>query len=148
MSTILVKTTTGYLELNTLIPRLEAQTTAGLICLTQCRLSGWVNLLSRIADLSLACSTKLIEFAKRQNEFRQKNVEFFGYSIEHIYSHIVWLCNLQNKSNVKIDFPIIAGLDKNFSSLYGMTYEFSSIGCMVERQSFRRHSPWTDGKDH
>ena len=46
--------------------------------------------------------------------------------MDSIYSHISWSRNIQDKFNIKIDFPIIADLDQKVSRLYGLIHESSS----------------------
>jgi len=126
MSTISVETAPIKLELNATVPDFEAQTTAGVIRLSEWAKDKWVILFSHPADFTPVCTTEFIEFAKRQNKFNQKNVLLLGCSVDSIYSHIAWARNIQDKFNVKIDFPIIADLDQRVSRLYGMIHEHSS----------------------
>lgn len=126
MSIISAKTTAMRLELNAIVPDFEAQTTTGVIRLSEWERSKWVILFSHPADFTPVCTTEFIEFAKRQNEFKHKNVVLLGCSVDSIYSHIAWARNIQDKFNVKIDFPIIADLDQKVSRLYGMIHEHSS----------------------
>ncbi|NOS75535.1 MAG: peroxiredoxin [Methyloglobulus sp.] len=126
MSIISVENTSVYLELNKTVPDFEAQTTAGFIHLSEWQRNKWVILFSHPADFTPVCTTELIEFAKRHNEFKQRNVALLGCSVDSIYSHIAWSRNIQDKFNIKIDFPIIADLDQKVSRLYGMIHESSS----------------------
>jgi len=126
MSTISAENASAYLELNKSVPDFEAQTTAGFIRLSDWERNKWVILFSHPADFTPVCTTELIEFAKRQNQFMQKNVALLGCSVDSIYSHIAWSRNIQDKFNIKIDFPIIADLDQKVSRLYGMIHESSS----------------------
>jgi peroxiredoxin (alkyl hydroperoxide reductase subunit C) len=41
-------------------------------------------------------------------------------SIDSVYSHIAWVRNIKEKLGVEIPFPIIADLNKEVASLYGM----------------------------
>jgi len=126
MSTISVDTASVHLELNATVPDFEAQTTVGVIRLSEWAFNKWVILFSHPADFTPVCTTELVEFAKRQNAFKQKNVVLLGCSVDSVYSHIAWSRNIQDKFNVKIDFPIIADLDQKVSRLYGMIHESSS----------------------
>lgn len=126
METMLVEPATIQLELNSPVPDFEAQTTAGNIRLSEWERNKWVILFSHPADFTPVCTTEFIEFAKRQNEFKLKNVALLGCSVDSIYSHIAWSRNIHDKFNVKIDFPIIADLDQKVSRLYGMIHESSS----------------------
>lgn len=41
-------------------------------------------------------------------------------SIDSIHSHLAWVNNVKEKTNVYFDFPIIADIDMKVSKLYGM----------------------------
>jgi len=41
-------------------------------------------------------------------------------SIDSVYSHIDWVRTIEEKMGQKIDFPVIADLDRNVATLYGM----------------------------
>lgn len=126
MDTISTETTSPRLELNAPVPDFEAQTTKGVIRLSKWAKNKWVILFSHPADFTPVCTTEFVEFAKRQSEFEQKGVALLGCSVDSVYSHIAWARNIQDKFGVKIDFPVIADLDKKVSQLYGMIHEASS----------------------
>lgn len=43
-----------------------------------------------------------------------------GLSIDSVYAHIAWVRNIEEKMGVKIKFPVIADLNKEVATLYGM----------------------------
>jgi peroxiredoxin (alkyl hydroperoxide reductase subunit C) len=43
-----------------------------------------------------------------------------GLSIDSVFSHIAWVRNIEEKTGVKIPFPVIADLNKDVASKYGM----------------------------
>jgi peroxiredoxin (alkyl hydroperoxide reductase subunit C) len=47
-------------------------------------------------------------------------VDLLGLSIDSVYSHIAWVRNIKEKTGVEIPFPIIADLNKEVATLYGM----------------------------
>ena len=126
MSTISNEITLARLELNAPVPDFEAQTTMGFIRLSEWAKNKWVILFSHPADFTPVCTSEFVEFAKCQSEFEQKGVVLLGCSVDSIYSHIAWVRNIQEKFDVKINFPVIADLDQKVSRLYGMIHEPSS----------------------
>lgn len=126
MNTVSAETAPVRLELNAPVPDFEAQTTKGMIRLSEWGKDKWVILFSHPADFTPVCTTEFIEFSKRQNEFKQKNVALLGCSVDSIYSHIAWARNIQDNFGINISFPVIADLDQKISRLYGMIHEFSS----------------------
>jgi peroxiredoxin (alkyl hydroperoxide reductase subunit C) len=77
-------------------------------------------LFSHPADFTPVCTTEFIAFAEIHGELRKRNVELMGLSIDSVYSHIAWVRNIEEKMGVKITFPVIADLNKEVASLYGM----------------------------
>jgi len=101
------------------VPSFEAETTMGTIHLKDFA-GSWLVLFSHPADFTPVCTTEFIEFANLQEEFRKLNVELMGLSIDSVFSHLAWIRNIEKNFGVKIQFPVIADLDKKVASLFGM----------------------------
>jgi peroxiredoxin (alkyl hydroperoxide reductase subunit C) len=110
---------TALPRLGSAAPRFEAETTYGTIRLEDFE-GSWVILFSHPADFTPVCTTEFLAFAKIAPELKKRNVELLGLSIDSTYSHIAWVRNIEEKFGVKIAFPIIADLNKEVASLYGM----------------------------
>jgi peroxiredoxin (alkyl hydroperoxide reductase subunit C) len=100
-------------------PNFEAETTHGTLRLEDFK-GSWVILFSHPADFTPVCTTEFIGFAEIAPALRERNVELLGLSIDSTYSHIAWVRNVKEKFGVDIPFPIIADLNKEVASLYGM----------------------------
>ncbi|MFP3868704.1 MAG: peroxiredoxin [Desulfobacteraceae bacterium] len=100
-------------------PGFEAETTFGTLRLEDF-LGSWLVFFSHPADFTPVCTTEFIAFAEMQAELRKHNVELLGLSIDSVFSHLAWVRNIEAKFGVRIQFPIIADLDKKVASLYGM----------------------------
>jgi peroxiredoxin (alkyl hydroperoxide reductase subunit C) len=100
-------------------PQFEAATTHGILRLEDFK-GSWLVLFSHPADFTPVCTTEFIGFAKAQAKLRELNTELMGLSIDSVYSHISWVRNVEEKMGVKIEFPVIADLDKEVATLYGM----------------------------
>ncbi|MGE0442722.1 MAG: peroxiredoxin [Gemmatimonadales bacterium] len=100
-------------------PAFEAETTHGPIRLEDFR-GSWVIIFSHPADFTPVCTTEFIGFAEIAAELRKRNVELIGLSIDSVYSHIAWVRNIEDNFGVKITFPVIADLDRNVATRYGM----------------------------
>jgi peroxiredoxin 2/4 len=101
------------------VPSFEAETTMGTIHLKDFA-GSWLVLFSHPADFTPVCTTEFIEFANLKEEFRKLNVELMGLSIDSVFSHLAWIRNIEKNFGVKIQFPVIADLDKKVASLFGM----------------------------
>ncbi len=65
----------------------------------------WVVLFSHHADFTPVCTTEFIEFARRYEEFEQRNVQLIGLSIDSVYSHIAWLLQMEKIYGVEVNYP-------------------------------------------
>lgn len=111
--------TAGTPRLGMPAPQFEATTTQGTIRLEDFN-GSWLILFSHPADFTPVCTTEFIAFAEIQDKLREMNCELMGLSIDSTYSHIAWVRNIEEKMGVRIDFPVIADLNKEVASLYGM----------------------------
>jgi len=100
-------------------PPFQAETTHGTLRLEDFK-GSWLILFSHPADFTPVCTTEFIEFAKIAPDLRRRGVELLGLSIDSTYSHIAWVRNIERLFNVKIPFPVIADINKEVATLYGM----------------------------
>jgi peroxiredoxin (alkyl hydroperoxide reductase subunit C) len=82
----------------------------------------WLVLFSHPADFTPVCTTEFIAFAEIYPELQKRGAELLGLSIDSVSSHIAWVRNIEEKTGVKIPFPIIADLDRGVSTAYGMVH--------------------------
>jgi peroxiredoxin (alkyl hydroperoxide reductase subunit C) len=106
-------------RLNEPAPEFEAVTTHGMLRLSDFR-DSWLILFSHPADFTPVCTTEFIAFAQIYPELKKRGVELLGLSVDSVYSHIAWVRNIEEKTGVKIPFPVIADLNKEVATLYGM----------------------------
>ncbi len=100
-------------------PQFTADTTFGTLKLEDFH-GSWLILFSHPADFTPVCTTEFIAFAEIHPQLREMNCELMGLSIDSVYSHIAWARNVKEKMGVEITFPIIADLNKDVATLYGM----------------------------
>jgi len=102
-------------------PVFEAVTTQGVLKLEDYK-GNWLILFSHPADFTPVCTTEFIAFAEIYPELQKRGVELLGLSVDSTSSHISWVRNVEEKTGIKIPFPIIADLNKEVSLLYGMIH--------------------------
>jgi peroxiredoxin (alkyl hydroperoxide reductase subunit C) len=100
-------------------PPFQAETTHGTIRLADFA-GSWLILFSHPADFTPVCTTELVAFAQIALDLRKRNVELLGLSIDSTYSHIAWVRAIEQQFKTTIPFPIIADLNKEIATLYGM----------------------------
>ncbi len=101
-------------------PDFEANTTHGSLRLSDYADGKWVILFSHPADFTPVCTTELTGFAERKQEFENLNTKLIGLSIDSIHAHLAWIHNVKEKTDIYLDFPIIADIDMKIAKLYGM----------------------------
>lgn len=102
-------------------PAFEAVTTHGMLKLEDFK-GSWLILFSHPADFTPVCTTEFMAFAKIYPELQKRGVELLGLSVDSVSSHIAWARNVEEKTGVKIPFPIIADLNKEVSLAFGMIH--------------------------
>lgn len=103
-------------------PDFTAPTTHGELTFSEYNKDSWVILFSHPADFTPVCTTELSGFAREQEFFDQHNTKLIGLSIDSIHSHLAWVKNMEEIMNVQVKYPVIADLDQNVASKYGMVH--------------------------
>jgi len=114
-----VKEYVGLPRLGEPAPPFEAVTSHGKLKLEDYK-GSWLVLFSHPADFTPVCTTEFIAFAEIYPELQKLGVELLGLSVDSASSHIAWVRNVEEKTGVKIPFPIIADLNKEVCQAYGM----------------------------
>jgi peroxiredoxin (alkyl hydroperoxide reductase subunit C) len=111
-------------------PDFEAVTTHGPIKLSDYK-GQWAILFSHPADFTPVCTTEFMGFAKMHPELEKRGVKLIGLSVDSVHSHIAWVRNIEEKMGVAIPFPVIADLNMNVGTLYGMIHPGQSATAAV-----------------
>jgi peroxiredoxin (alkyl hydroperoxide reductase subunit C) len=124
--------TIGIPRIGDIAPDFKAVTTqAGDMTFSQWQGKDWVVLFSHPADFTPVCSTELMEFARRAEDFKKVNTKLIGISVDSIHSHLAWLQNMKEKMGVEIPYPMIADIDMKVASAYGMIHPGASATATV-----------------
>ena len=100
-------------------PRFVADSTFGPLKLTD-YMGRWLVLFSHPASFTPVCSSEIMSFAKYSDEFRKRNCQLLGLSVDSVPSHLAWVKDMEQNSNIHIDFPIISDCNRNISNMYCM----------------------------
>ncbi len=112
-------------RINDAAPDFEAKSTHGPLKLSDFK-GKWVVLFSHPADFTPVCTTEFVEFAKRSEEFKKRQAQLIGLSVDSVTAHIAWIRNIEQHFGVKIDFPVIADLDTKVAQQYGLIHPSAS----------------------
>jgi len=109
----------GLPRLNEPAPQFEAVTTHGTLKLSDFE-GRWLILFSHPADFTPVCTTEFLAFTEIFPDLQKRGTDLLGLSIDSVFSHIAWVRNIEEKTGIKIPFPVIADLNKDVAGKYGM----------------------------
>ncbi|WP_026893635.1 peroxiredoxin [Clostridiisalibacter paucivorans] len=104
-------------------PEMEVNTTHGVKKLPEDYKGKWFVLFSHPGDFTPVCTTEFVSFAKKADEFKKLNTELIGLSVDQVFSHIKWVQWINEKTDVKVPFPVIADELGRVSNKLGMLHE-------------------------
>ena len=77
-------------------------------------------------DFTFVCPSEIIAFNKKLDEFKSRNCEVIGVSVDSEYSHLAWKNTPINKGGIgQIQYPLVADLNKKISEEYGVLFDGS-----------------------
>jgi peroxiredoxin (alkyl hydroperoxide reductase subunit C) len=75
-------------------------------------------------DFTFVCPSEIIAFDKQLAEFREKNAEVIGVSVDSHFTHLAWKNTPRNQGGIgPVQYPLVADLDKSISRDYGVLLE-------------------------
>ncbi len=70
-------------------------------------------------DFTFVCPTELHAFQEKLDEFKRKNVEVLGCSVDSKFSHFAWLNTPRSKGGIQgVTYPLISDIDKTIARDY------------------------------
>ena len=88
----------------------------------------WVVMFFYPLDFTFVCPTEILQFNQKADEFKKKNAQLIGLSIDSVYSHKAWCEMAEDKGGIgKLNFPLVADLTKKISQDYGVLLEDKGI---------------------
>ncbi len=108
------------LQLGSVAPDFEADTTEGRIKFHDWIGDSWAVLFSHPKDFTPVCTTELGYMAKSKPAFDERNVKIIGLSVDALENHEQWAKDIEETQGAAPNYPIISDDDYNVSKLYGM----------------------------
>src|ERR1700680_1448370 len=108
------------LQLGSVAPDFEAQTTEGPIRCHDWSGNSWVVLFSHPKDFTPVCPTELGYMAKLKPEFDRRNTKIIGLSVDPVDRHAKWAEDIKETQGHAPNYPMIGDPDLKISKLYGM----------------------------
>jgi thioredoxin-dependent peroxiredoxin len=114
------------IQLGTIAPDFEADTTAGRIKFHEWAGNSWVVLFSHPKDFTPVCTTELGLAAKMKAQFDKRNAKMIAVSVDDVTSHKGWIGDIEDTQKTTMNYPIIGDPDKKVANLYGMIHPEAS----------------------
>lgn len=95
-------------------------------------------------DFTFVCPSEIIAFDKALEQFKEKNAEVIGVSIDSQFTHYAWKNTPVEKGGIgQIRYPLVADLNKNISRDYGVLLD-DSVALrglfLIDREGIVRHA--------
>ncbi len=95
-------------------------------------------------DFTFVCPSEIIAFDRKLDEFKQRNCEVVGCSVDSHFTHIAWKNTKVEEGGIgMVRFPLVADLSKNIAREYGVLIndEISLRGLfLIDKEGVVRHA--------
>jgi alkyl hydroperoxide reductase subunit AhpC len=95
-------------------------------------------------DFTFVCPTEIIAFNDKLDEFKKRNTEVIGVSVDSHFTHLAWNQTPRNKGGLGgVQYPLVADLNKNIARSYGVLIEEAGIALrglfIIDKEGIVRH---------
>ncbi|MEW5923430.1 MAG: peroxiredoxin [Candidatus Zixiibacteriota bacterium] len=99
-------------------------------------------------DFTFVCPSEIIAFNARLKEFKNRNCDVIGVSVDSEYSHWAWKQKPVEEGGIgNIQFPLVSDITKKISRDYGILFE-DSVALrglfLIDRKGIIRHAVIND----
>ena len=100
-------------------------------------------------DFTFVCPSEILAFNKRLGEFKAKNCDVIGVSIDSKFTHLAWKNTpVENGGIGNIQYPLVSDLKKEIASQYGVLFEKAGVALrglfLIDTKGVVRHSVIND----
>jgi alkyl hydroperoxide reductase subunit AhpC len=110
------------LQLGDVVPDFLQDSTHGPIRFHAWLDRNWGVLFSHPRDFTPVCTTELAEAARLKPEFDKRGVKMLGLSVDPLSSHADWEKDIEETQNQRLNFSVLADVDRRVANLYGMIH--------------------------
>ena len=115
-----VQTGNVALQIGSVAPDFEAETTEGKIKFHDWIGDGWAVLFSHPKDFTPVCTTELGYMAKLKPEFDKRRTKVIGLSVDPVENHEKWAHDIKETQGHAPNYPMIGDRDLSISKQWGM----------------------------
>jgi len=79
-------------------------------------------------DFTFVCPSEIIAFNNKINDFKTRNTEVIGVSVDSHFTHLAWKNTPVEKGGIgQVKFPLVADLTKNIARDYDVLIESAGV---------------------
>ena len=79
-------------------------------------------------DFTFVCPTEILAFADRMDEFKKRNTEVVGVSVDSHFTHHAWANTPVAEGGIKgVNYPLLSDLNKKIARDYGVLLEDAGV---------------------
>lgn len=79
-------------------------------------------------DFTFVCPTEILAFSDRIEDFRSRNTQVIGVSVDSKFSHCAWAMVDRKDGGIKgVNYPLVSDLNKTIARDYGVLLEDAGI---------------------
>ena len=96
-------------------------------------------------DFTFVCPTEILAFSDRLEEFRKRNTEVIGVSVDSQFTHRAWAQLDRSEGGIKgVNYPLLADISKKIARDYGVLMEDAGIALrglfMINKDGDLKHA--------
>lgn len=96
-------------------------------------------------DFTFVCPSEILAFNKALDEFKKRDAEVIGVSVDSQYTHWAWKNTAVNDGGIgNIQFPLVADLKKEIAKEYGVLLEDAGVALrglfLIDKEGIVQHS--------
>ena len=100
-------------------------------------------------DFTFVCPSELIAFDQRLEEFKKRNVEVIGVSIDSHYTHNAWRNTAINDGGIgQVGYPLVADINHAICQAYDVEHPAAGVAFrasfLIDREGMVRHQVVND----
>lgn len=100
-------------------------------------------------DFTFVCPSELIAFNHRLDEFKKRNVEVIGVSIDSQYTHLAWKNTPVEKGGIgQVQYPLVADVKHEICRAYDVEFDAGGVAFrgsfLIDRAGVVRHQVVND----
>jgi peroxiredoxin 2/4 len=100
-------------------------------------------------DFTFVCPTELHAFQEKLEEFKKRNVELIGCSVDSKFSHHAWLRTPRNKGGIEgVTYTLLSDINKSVSRDYDVLLEDEGVSLrglfLIDKAGVVRHQVVND----